>query len=121
MHRSRSGNSFRSAFQSGITALSPLTPTLSPTGRGRRFAPHPDPLPCGEREKIRPSPRPSPLRGEGEDSPLTPTLSPAGREGMTPDRAGGIVPPNYWPDARVRVCLSAPFKGYVVVYSPFVH
>src|SRR5205807_7192202 len=69
----------------GGIASGPLTPTLSPAGRGRNCfrAPHPDPLPCGEREELLPgpSPRPSPLRGEGgiASGPLTPTLSPAGR------------------------------------------
>src|SRR5205807_1063526 len=53
----------------GGIASGPLTPTLSPAGRGRNCfrAPHPDPLPCGEREELLPgpSPRPSPLWGEG--------------------------------------------------------
>jgi hypothetical protein len=57
----------RTDWWPGSYRPSPLTPTLSPAGRGRI-------------ERLPLQPRPSSLRGEGEssDSRFTPTLSPRG-------------------------------------------
>src|SRR5207249_3893277 len=65
----------------GVTREIPLTPSLSPQGRGRRLAPSAPP--SGEAEAFGPSPRwgeggrrPGAGAGRAPAIPLTPSLSP---------------------------------------------